>query len=75
MPLRLQDSLLDAMYIMGKYGVHRIPVFNDEGVLVNLITQSSIVEQIAQVASLSMLLVICELLHVLYPLLSPRRSR
>ena len=41
--------MLDAMLIMGRFGVHRVPVLSAEGNLLNLITQSAIVEQIAKV--------------------------
>ncbi len=48
-PLRPEEAMLDAMLIMGKYGVHRVPVCNREGVIVNIITQSAVVARIARV--------------------------
>lgn len=40
---------MDAMLIMGKYGVHRIPVVNPAGIIVNFLTQSAIVDQLSKV--------------------------
>lgn len=48
MPLREEDSLLDAMLIMGKYGVHRVPVLSTSGYITNIITQSAVVHAIAK---------------------------
>lgn len=47
-PLRVEDSLLDAMLVMGKYGVHRVPVVSAEGIIINIITQSAVVNAIAK---------------------------
>lgn len=48
LPLKPSDSLLDAMLIMGQYGVHRVPVVGDDGALINIITQSAVVDQLAK---------------------------
>jgi len=47
-PLQQEDTLLDAMLIMGNYGVHRVPVVDKEGNIINIITQSAVVDQISK---------------------------
>ncbi len=54
-PLSPADSMLDAMLIMGKFGVHRVPIVNAAGDIVNIITQSAVVDQIAKVLAVTLL--------------------
>jgi CBS domain-containing protein len=47
MPMTTTHTLLDAMLVLGKYGVHRLPVVDmDSGQLVNFLTQSQVVAQV-----------------------------
>lgn len=43
-PLTNSSTMLDVMLIIGKFGVHRLPVVSDDGQLINIITQSAVTE-------------------------------
>lgn len=45
---RDEDSVLDALATMRRHGVRRIPVTNDEGVLVGILTLDDVLRVIAQ---------------------------
>jgi CBS domain-containing protein len=40
----VQNTMLDAMLIIGRFGFHRLPVITDAGDLSNIITQSAVVK-------------------------------
>jgi len=46
-PVKLTDSLMKVIKILGS-GLHRVPVLDDEGKLVNIISQSTIIALMAQ---------------------------
>lgn len=47
-PMHPDSTLWDAMLVMGKFGVHRLPIVEKDGDIINLITQSAIVEMLAE---------------------------
>lgn len=51
-PLEPESSLLDALLLMGKYGVHRLPVVEVGGDMSNFLTQSSVTKVLHENADL-----------------------
>jgi CBS-domain-containing membrane protein len=48
-PLSMEDNMLDAMLLMGKYGLHRVPVvMSPGGDIVHFLTQSAIVDTLSR---------------------------
>ncbi|KAL6069800.1 hypothetical protein QOT17_007372 [Balamuthia mandrillaris] len=47
-PVKQGEPLLQVLEILGKKRVHRVPIVNEEGKVVNIVTQSAVVDHLAK---------------------------